>query len=331
MPRPTAAGSITARKPVITPACSSLRTRSPMAGAESPMALAIAACVARPSSRRISRMRLSMASKSMHQATTGYHRRCRPTAPTRRAEADAQVRYRAACGCSSSATSTAPRHRRGQAYLRGSATLRLRGRQRRELRRRVRHHPLHFRSLRDAGVDVVTLGNHTFDQAEAAELLEETPRLVRPLTYPRGTPGVGFVTLPGPRRHARHRRPGDGAHLHGPDGRPVRRRRRHRRGRRPNDPVIVEVHAEATSEKRSSRTTSRAAPARSSAPTRTSRPPTRRSTTGTASSITDVGMTGVGALVDRDALRGGPPPHAHQAAAALQARHRHRDAVRAWR
>lgn len=49
----------------------------------------------------------------------------------------------------------------------------------------------HFQTLRDAGADVVTLGNHSFDQAEALELVEETPRLLRPANYPPGTPGLG--------------------------------------------------------------------------------------------------------------------------------------------
>ena len=49
----------------------------------------------------------------------------------------------------------------------------------------------HFEQLRAAGADVVTLGNHGFDQAEALTLLEETTRLVRPANYPPGTPGVG--------------------------------------------------------------------------------------------------------------------------------------------
>ena len=53
----------------------------------------------------------------------------------------------------------------------------------------------HFQQLRNAGVDVVTLGNHGFDQPEALELAEETPRLVRPANYPPGTPGVGSVSL----------------------------------------------------------------------------------------------------------------------------------------
>lgn len=53
----------------------------------------------------------------------------------------------------------------------------------------------HFQQLRDAGADVVTLGNHAFDQAETAELLEETPHLIRPLNYPPGTPGLGATTV----------------------------------------------------------------------------------------------------------------------------------------
>ena len=53
----------------------------------------------------------------------------------------------------------------------------------------------HFVQLRDAGADVVTLGNHGFDQAETAELLEETPHLIRALNYPPGTPGLGAATF----------------------------------------------------------------------------------------------------------------------------------------
>ena len=53
----------------------------------------------------------------------------------------------------------------------------------------------HFVQLRDAGADVVTLGNHGFDQPDAAVLLEETPHLIRPLNYPPGTPGLGAATF----------------------------------------------------------------------------------------------------------------------------------------
>ncbi len=53
----------------------------------------------------------------------------------------------------------------------------------------------HFEQMRAAGVDVVTLGNHTFDQPDAFSLLEETPRLLRPLNYPPGTPGLGNASF----------------------------------------------------------------------------------------------------------------------------------------
>ncbi|MEJ1158111.1 TIGR00282 family metallophosphoesterase [Prosthecomicrobium sp. N25] len=43
----------------------------------------------------------------------------------------------------------------------------------------------------DAGADVVTLGNHSWDQREALVFIERQPRLLRPLNYPPGTPGRG--------------------------------------------------------------------------------------------------------------------------------------------
>lgn len=49
----------------------------------------------------------------------------------------------------------------------------------------------HFEQLVAAGADVVTLGNHSFDQPDALALLEETPRLLRPANLPMGTPGMG--------------------------------------------------------------------------------------------------------------------------------------------
>jgi 2',3'-cyclic-nucleotide 2'-phosphodiesterase len=42
-----------------------------------------------------------------------------------------------------------------------------------------------------AGADCVTLGNHAFDQREALDFINHQPRLIRPLNYPRGTPGSG--------------------------------------------------------------------------------------------------------------------------------------------
>ncbi|MFO1477940.1 MAG: TIGR00282 family metallophosphoesterase [Verrucomicrobiota bacterium] len=50
-----------------------------------------------------------------------------------------------------------------------------------------------------SGVDVITSGDHLWDQKEVTELLNGEPRFVRPLNYPPGTPGQGscFVRKPG--------------------------------------------------------------------------------------------------------------------------------------
>ncbi len=52
-----------------------------------------------------------------------------------------------------------------------------------------------YQEILAAGADVVTLGNHTFDKREALTLLDEEPRLLRPLNYPPGTPGRGYCML----------------------------------------------------------------------------------------------------------------------------------------
>jgi hypothetical protein len=41
------------------------------------------------------------------------------------------------------------------------------------------------------GVDVITSGDHLWDQKEVLELLEHEPRFLRPLNYPAGVPGRG--------------------------------------------------------------------------------------------------------------------------------------------
>ena len=45
--------------------------------------------------------------------------------------------------------------------------------------------------LLDAGADVVTTGNHVFDQRETLVFIERADRLLRPINYPPGTPGRG--------------------------------------------------------------------------------------------------------------------------------------------
>jgi len=43
----------------------------------------------------------------------------------------------------------------------------------------------------EAGVDVITLGDHAWDQKEVLTFISGEPRLLRPLNYPRGAPGRG--------------------------------------------------------------------------------------------------------------------------------------------
>ena len=52
-----------------------------------------------------------------------------------------------------------------------------------------------YNELIDAGADVITLGNHAWDQREALVFIERAPRLIRPLNYPPGTPGRGAALI----------------------------------------------------------------------------------------------------------------------------------------
>lgn len=45
--------------------------------------------------------------------------------------------------------------------------------------------------LFNAGIDVMTSGNHIFDKKEAIDYIRIQPRLLRPANYPPGTPGNG--------------------------------------------------------------------------------------------------------------------------------------------
>ena len=51
------------------------------------------------------------------------------------------------------------------------------------------------RSLFAAGADAITLGNHAWDRKEVIPYIAETPRLLRPLNFPPGTPGAGSVVV----------------------------------------------------------------------------------------------------------------------------------------
>jgi len=53
-----------------------------------------------------------------------------------------------------------------------------------------------------SGVDVITTGNHVWDQRNILEYLDREPRILRPINYPKNTPGNGaglFQTTDGRR------------------------------------------------------------------------------------------------------------------------------------
>ncbi|HHZ16988.1 MAG TPA: TIGR00282 family metallophosphoesterase [Clostridia bacterium] len=56
-----------------------------------------------------------------------------------------------------------------------------------------------FRELYDASVDFFTMGNHVWDKKEIYQFIEHEPALIRPANYPPDTPGKGsaVVKLPG--------------------------------------------------------------------------------------------------------------------------------------
>src|SRR5437763_14983664 len=49
-----------------------------------------------------------------------------------------------------------------------------------------------------AGVDVITLGNHTYRHREIYPYLDEEERILRPANFLASQPGHGFCVVPGP-------------------------------------------------------------------------------------------------------------------------------------
>ncbi|MCD7033701.1 TIGR00282 family metallophosphoesterase [Metabacillus sp. GX 13764] len=49
-----------------------------------------------------------------------------------------------------------------------------------------------YRELLEAGANVITMGNHTWDKKEIFEFIDKSPQLIRPANYPPGTPGKGI-------------------------------------------------------------------------------------------------------------------------------------------
>ena len=52
-----------------------------------------------------------------------------------------------------------------------------------------------YREFVECGADAITLGNHAWDQREALVFIARAPALIRPLNYPPGTPGRGSALI----------------------------------------------------------------------------------------------------------------------------------------
>ncbi|MFO1487870.1 MAG: TIGR00282 family metallophosphoesterase [Verrucomicrobiota bacterium] len=107
------------------------------------------------------------------------------------------------------------------------------------------------------GVDVITSGDHLWDQKEVLDLLENEPRFLRPANYPAGTPGRGAAIfeipfqvfkLPAPVKFAVMNF--QGRTFMPPLENPFTLAREEvARVRQQTKLIFVDIHAEATSEK----------------------------------------------------------------------------------
>ncbi|MCM3713271.1 TIGR00282 family metallophosphoesterase [Halalkalibacter oceani] len=52
-----------------------------------------------------------------------------------------------------------------------------------------------YKGFLDAGAQVVTLGNHSWDNKEIFSFIDEAKALIRPANYPEGTPGKGYTLV----------------------------------------------------------------------------------------------------------------------------------------
>jgi hypothetical protein len=109
--------------------------------------------------------------------------------------------------------------------------------------------PKNAKELFSAGVDVITLGNHTYRHREVYTYLDAEPRILRPANFLRGQPGHGWCTVE--RGGVRLGVASISGNLYMNAGLPAFSVIENAIAalERETDHILVDVHAEATSEK----------------------------------------------------------------------------------
>jgi metallophosphoesterase (TIGR00282 family) len=52
-----------------------------------------------------------------------------------------------------------------------------------------------YKELTEAGIDVITMGNHMFDKKDFSKVLEDCPKIIRPANYPPDVPGKDNIIV----------------------------------------------------------------------------------------------------------------------------------------
>ncbi len=108
--------------------------------------------------------------------------------------------------------------------------------------------PKMLNELLQSGVDIVTSGNHVWDQKEIYQYIDQSDRMIRPANYPKGAPGKGYLMLSEPFRMVV-------VNLSGRLFMPTLDcpfawfDRNHTQLRRHSPVILIDFHAETTSEK----------------------------------------------------------------------------------
>lgn len=107
-----------------------------------------------------------------------------------------------------------------------------------------------FSELIKGGADVVTSGNHIWDNPKVLEIIDEEPFLLRPANYPEDTPGKGFCIFPVGRKKVGVINMAGRTFMQPPMDDPFRLTEKFlRRMEKDCDIILVDFHGEATSEK----------------------------------------------------------------------------------